>query len=347
MICRKARRPLVLHVSASSRQSSPSYSCANSDWDADDEGTMSSSEYAPSRPLSLAIPSAQTPQCQQRWPTLSEVLSNTAPPPWTLSAFMAYLSQNHCLETLEFTMDAQRYRSHFDEMSGHGTAELEGRQYVQMLWRRLLDAYIIPDGPREVNLPSDVRDRLLSLSNDFIPPQPDSLEPAVKIIYELMEESVLVPFLNSASRLREAPPYAGPWRDSQENLYANTTHGPDDRHLQRHRPRRDSSPPVAMDLVNSSLSTAGSRANRSSPSASNKSIGSGEISDDSGGASSPGHEPMTPPTTPPTSDTGGGSPRSRHEPNGAWKKMTGKLGWKKRPGASGRYSHHEDEGHLA
>jgi hypothetical protein len=37
------------------------------------------------------------------------MLANAAPSPWTLGAFMQYLSENHCLEVLEFTTDASRY----------------------------------------------------------------------------------------------------------------------------------------------------------------------------------------------------------------------------------------------
>lgn len=138
----------------------------------------------------------------RRRPTFEEILSNTAPPPWTLSAFMAYLSQNHCLETLEFTMDASRYTKHYREMAEKGpstspTLQTSESEYMRMLWTKLLDAYIAPNGPREVNLPSNVRDHLLSLPCTDTPPDPKALEPAVEIIYELMDESVLAPFLNS------------------------------------------------------------------------------------------------------------------------------------------------------
>src|SRR5579862_3636155 len=187
MIGRKPRRTPAPSLSTTSTPRRPPpgsfYDC-----EADDEGTMSTGEYKPaSRPLSVAIPHPQGPYCP-RWPTLAEILSNTAPPPWTLSQFMAYLSQNHCLETLEFTMDASRYRKHYNEaFSSPVSPDNDACKYVKMLWQRLLDAYITPNGPREVNLPSDVRDRLLSLPTHEYPPPPDSLDSAVKIIYELMD----------------------------------------------------------------------------------------------------------------------------------------------------------------
>lgn len=99
-------------------------------------------------------------------------------------------------------MDAGRYRKHYVKMmSRAGTAATppaKDREYVQALWQRLVDAYIRPNGSREVNLPSDVRDPILNLPADSLPPAPEKLDPAVAKIYELMEESVLVPFLNSA-----------------------------------------------------------------------------------------------------------------------------------------------------
>jgi hypothetical protein len=320
-----------------------------SDCDADDEGNMSTGDRA-SRSLSVHIP-AQQPFIPTR-PTLANILSNTAPPPWTLTAFMAYLSQNHCLETLEFTMDASRYRKHFDQMEPQGTVNAAaGCEYVKMLWQRLLDAYIIPDGPREVNLPSEVRDRLLSLPNRFVPPSPDSLDPAVKIIYDLMDESVLVPFLNSVSEYRGTQSTTNSARNSDDEMGSQDDVSSSRRPRSR-RSRRGSSPLSTGGLTTSSYgSTSGGQRTRTSRTSnlvnlgnrqsttsvqrSHQSCGSGDnLTDDSGGASSPGHEPMTPPTTPPTSDAGGmspgASPRSRTETRGdAWKKMTGKLGFKK------------------
>lgn len=164
---------------------------------------MSTEDYgASSRPLSVAIPhmGIHGPYCPRR-PNLREILANTSPPPWTLAAFMAYLSNNHCLETLEFTMDAGRYKKHYAKMMSRAQESnmppAKDREYVQALWQRLVEAYIQPNGSREVNLPSDVRDPILGLKPAAMPPRPETLDPAVAKIYELMEESVLVPFLNS------------------------------------------------------------------------------------------------------------------------------------------------------
>lgn len=363
--------PPSLFFSTPSPELSPPCSSALSDCDADDEGAMSAEELIPARPLSFATSTenAQGPYCPRR-PTLTEVLSNTAPPPWTLSAFMAYLSQNHCLETLEFTMDATRYRKHFDKMAAQMAGmpmspENEECEYVRMLWQRLLDAYIVPNGPREVNLPSDVRDTLLSLPNAVAPPSPETLDSAVKIVFELMDESVLVPFLNELSSMRGPQTTVSPWNESDENLHIGGSL--DDRGFHRRRTRRRPSPmSSSMDLTSpshtlpcggharaataSNLSAGLGRMTRTPVGISHSSSGSGDASltDDSASGSSPGREPMTPPTTPPSSEMAWGSPRSRQDHN-TWKKMTGKLGWKKKSGGGlrdSRFPSIEDEGNL-
>ncbi|KAI9806183.1 MAG: hypothetical protein M1825_006298 [Sarcosagium campestre] len=363
MIIRKPRRSPARYFLRSARQSSPALSTGAaglSDCDADDEENMSTDGYSPPRPLSVAIPDQLH---YARRPTLAEVLSNTSPAPYTLTAFMAFLSQNHCLETLEFTMDASRYQKHYDQTTQSGPNGGEGQAYVMMLWQRLLAAYIVPNGPREVNLPGDIRDQLLSQPTDASPPSPAALEPAVKIIYDLMDESAFVPFLNSVPLYREAHSYPLPWRGSDEETSSRASG--EESNLRAKHTRRPSSPPRPMDLLSSSLPSSGgsqqsrpsrtsnltaglSRGMRTSPHISSSSGGSGDnLTDDSGSASSPGREPMTPPNTPPTSDVSG-SPRSRGQDN-TWKKMTGKLGWKKRSTGGLRDANNpswEDEGGL-
>jgi hypothetical protein len=137
---------------SSSTASSPTISTL----DAEDEDTkMTMSEYAGHRPLTVSIPkNIQSPN--NRRPNLAEILANTAPPPWTLASFMAFLSQNHCLENLEFTMDASRYRKHYQKMmsrlpSPTASPRPDQQAYVLDLWKRLIDAYIRESGPREVS----------------------------------------------------------------------------------------------------------------------------------------------------------------------------------------------------
>lgn len=354
-------------TTSSTRSSSPSGD------EKDEKGgfKMSAHEYVPTtttttRPLSVTIPKgfAQGPYCVRR-PNLSEILANTASPPWTLSAFMAYLSQNHCLETLEFTMDASRYRKHYNKMVGQNAESpvspaSEECNYVKMLWQRLLDAYIAPNGPREVNLPSDVRDGLLALSNPYVPPHPSTLDTAVAKIYELMEESVLVPFLNSLS-----PQSAAGYNTSEENLSHSHTRSYDERTLRREVTQSSSEGPNKHRAsAPSSLTTSFTNVTRNFGAAAHARFASSShhrhnpphsvassaaaspsdrdgLTDDSGSLSSPSAlgDPMTPPTTPPMSDygyppsaNGTPSPRnSRHEREGSgWKRMSSKLGWKKR-----------------
>jgi hypothetical protein len=49
-------------------------------------------------------------------PTLNEVLKNTTPPPYSLGAFINYLTQIHCLETLEFILEVNRYREGYKSL---------------------------------------------------------------------------------------------------------------------------------------------------------------------------------------------------------------------------------------
>ncbi|KAH7190856.1 RGS domain-containing protein [Fusarium oxysporum] len=129
------------------------------------------------------------------------IISNLNSEAGGLNDFTAYLSKNHCLETLQFIQDALRYRAYYAEI-------VEDKEipwpylrrhydYLQELWEDLLGTYILPSGHREVNLPSEVRTRLLGLRSSALSPHPSELDEAVKIILELMEDSILPGFLKS------------------------------------------------------------------------------------------------------------------------------------------------------
>jgi Regulator of G protein signaling domain len=177
---------------------------------------------------------------------------------------MAYLSQNHCLETLEFTMDAKRYRQHYEKtvaksFGGYMIAGSEESIYMLGLWQRLMQAYIQPNGAREVNLPSEVRDALLSQDLSSLPPHPDSLNAAIEKVHELMEESVLVPFLNSLYPQSGLPESND---SSAEDLTASSFderglfRSRTNRKIRRRRSPNSSSPPLSKSTPNTSLSPA-------------------------------------------------------------------------------------------
>jgi hypothetical protein len=137
-------------------------------------------------------------------PTLDEVLNNTTPPPYTFSAFKTYLSQNHCLETFEFILEAKRYRKSYKslhEPAKESTVTTNSPESINLslLYQLLLETYILPGAAREVNLPVNVRDDLLRHEITSTPPSPETLDPAVRSIHDLMEDSIFIPFLNSLS----------------------------------------------------------------------------------------------------------------------------------------------------
>ncbi|KAM5357829.1 hypothetical protein ACJZ2D_015872 [Fusarium nematophilum] len=180
-------------------------------------------DSAPSRPMSEAfISGTSTPNgaLGSRPPSLTEILLDVASPPWTLSAFMAYLSQNHCMESLEFTLDSQRYAAFYNEMiTENQNRDQESLDRVCVLWEKLMQVYIIPCAPREVNIPARIRDQLLNLPCGPAPPHPSQLDEAGRIIYELMNDSLLV------VSLPESPNQAD-WtnEDSEEAIGSGSSH---------------------------------------------------------------------------------------------------------------------------
>ncbi|KAK2763918.1 hypothetical protein FQN54_009537 [Arachnomyces sp. PD_36] len=340
-------------------QSSPIASDSDTD-DGDDDDISMNSSQASSRPVSVSLPGGHHPPR----PTLDEVLANTATPPYTLSAFMAYLSQNHCLETLEFTLDANRYRDTYNTAcrklrESPLVSESPENDHLRMLWERLMSAYVVPGAVREVNLSSQVRDALLSYHYSSVPPRPQTLESAVKRIHDLMDESIFIPFLNtfSSSTSLQHSQSTSPYDEVEESM-AMSNSSIEDSSTARHPSRRRRASPQQSRADFSSyrqqaLGYSNRNANVAAPTnkASHRVSGHGSmvsgdsgstsLTDDSGsGLSSPDMgEPMTPPTTPPSTDMyppQGGMGQGQHSPrprsDNAWRKMSMKLGWKKKSG---------------
>lgn len=317
---------------------------------------MSGEDMVRARPISMV--SRREGIMSPGRPTLEDVLNNTAPSPYTLAAFTAFLSQQHCLETLEFTTEAKRYGDRYDEVSGQLagmplTIETqEGWDLIQD-WNRMLDIYVRPGSPREINLPAEERDTLVHQPCEIRPPLPETLDPAVRRMFDLMSESIFIPFCNSLKHL----PYAQTYNAMSE--YAGHVDLEpsrltfDERTLHHHASRRRRSPPLTSDASfqpsrsppqqhnrTSTLSSALGRqsGNRLSTHVSHSSaVSESALTDSSGGPESPPpgeHESsITPPTTPPTSDLGmaslshGSSGTSLH-PSKSHRSESG-SGWKK------------------
>jgi hypothetical protein len=261
-------------------------------------------------------------------------------------------------------MDATRYTTHYRRMVESDPQTLLSPQtqdceYVKMLWLKLLDAYIAPNAPRGVNLPSAVRDRLMSRPCTDTPPDAAELEPAVKIIYELMNESVLGPFLNAVAP-RAVEILCSPWTSDESMMDTYMVGSLDERSLSptpSRSPGKESSHVSRTGVAtrsSSGLSTRTSPHSRPTvalcrtssfplsaplPSASSTSSApdAPNSSDDStdSPSSASALDPMTPPHTPPTSDAGfagappGTTPQTIRPEGHSWGKMGAMLGWKK------------------
>ncbi|KAF2759644.1 regulator of G protein signaling superfamily [Pseudovirgaria hyperparasitica] len=385
---RKSNKP-SLQIKTISSKSSHSFSTSTAVYESSSEEEETrykpkmATEYLSTRPLTVSIPRSTSsgPYCTRR-PNLSEILANTSQSPYSLADFMAYLSRKHCLETLEFTMDASRYKKHYAKMVNRKPFSSDEGANVKKLWRRLVDAYIAPGGNREVNLPAETRDHLLrqAQADSALPPDPTVLDTAVRMVYELMEESVLVPFLNS-----QCPASGIQANSSDENLdtstqqydaqaYYATAHT--QQHVRQTTSQATSIPTHAYNRASApatysrSLGPATQHSRFASgparfASTHSNASGSETLTDDSGSVS-PSNDPMTPPTTPPMSEQYGGgwaaelynsshphtttqtgyissansSPRSTRGDHASlanatanqWKRVSSKLGWRKRSG---------------
>ena len=130
--------------------------------------------------------------------TLPDVLSNTAPLPWTLSAFSAYLSKNDCLAYLEYIRDADRYRERFDRMTVQNaemdetsiSPNAEECDYLRKLWQKILETYFVYDGPQVIGIPGKICHTLFSLPTDKFPPRPEKLDEATKTIYSWLDKAL-------------------------------------------------------------------------------------------------------------------------------------------------------------
>ncbi|KAK5090989.1 hypothetical protein LTS08_002101 [Lithohypha guttulata] len=328
------------------------------------------SEHTTSRPISVISKKDAGILSPNHRPTLDDVLNGRAAPPYTLAAYTAFLSQQHCLETLEFVTEAKKYATKYDEYSAnfHGmpmtTESAEGHE-LQQDWVRILDIYVKPGAPREINLPAEERDDLVEEATEPKPPKPEALDPAVRRMRDLMSDSIFIPFCNSVKTVSHAATYNALSDFARPNLGDASTMTYDDRgsaHRRQQSSRRRSPPPTSTGFSRSppqttnrsSALTSGlttTTGPRLSQHLSHTSVASeGATTDDSGGGGSPFSGDLdaivSPPTTPPISDVPQMQATShtssshlqaqrppRSESGGGWKRMGMKIFGSKKKGS--------------
>lgn len=126
-------------------------------------------------------------------PTLDDILLNNASPPWTLRAFATHLNRHRCLEALQFVFDADHYATCYEDSAQNNTSSSNSSSAVELLWRKLMQLYILPSGKRQLNIPEEEREHLQHLP-PVPPPHPSQLREACRCAYDLLNDSLTALF---------------------------------------------------------------------------------------------------------------------------------------------------------
>lgn len=132
--------------------------------------------------------------------TLENILSNDSPTPYTFKAFLDFLTRNHCTETLDFISEAKAYPTIYNThwASPENSVIVQDPTLVGTQWVALMETYILPGSPSEINLPAYIREQLLGILNVTVsPPSPEQLNSALNHAYEILTEDALIPFIRS------------------------------------------------------------------------------------------------------------------------------------------------------
>ncbi|KAE8355724.1 hypothetical protein BDV28DRAFT_145909 [Aspergillus coremiiformis] len=136
-------------------------------------------------------------------PTLDKVLDDVAPYPYTLKSFREYLSQNHCLEPLDFLEEIKRYTDAYRSAERSRPSKSPA---LLMTWQNLVSAYILPGSSYELNISTEERNSLLQYNHMSFPPSPVLIEDAVRRIAQSLESSIFLSYLASRSALAHMAP---------------------------------------------------------------------------------------------------------------------------------------------
>lgn len=175
-------------------------------------------------------------------PRLDDILNDVAPFPYTLGAFIAFLSQLRCLETVEFLLETERYRRIYHCLE-HKTETCEAirKAHLSGLWNRLINQYIRPDSEREINISCEIRQQLMQQFHNRggDPPPPEVLDQVVNSIKDLLRGAILLSFLRRSSTTARVQSLSMPsLNDSLCEAATSTSRFEDDIKVNR-RPRED------------------------------------------------------------------------------------------------------------
>lgn len=373
MIARKTKSRTSTRIWPYTPEPSPPLEATHITIALDEDFKMAQEHHA--RPISMAKKDHGLMSPNYR-PTLDDVLTGRAPHPYTLNAYTAFLSQQHCLETLEFVTEAKNYAAKYEEYTAASdeqpltTESDEGFELMQE-WTRIMDVYLKPGAPREINLPAEERDDLIDEPYEPNPPKPEALNPAIQRMRDLMSDSIFIPFCNSVKTVSHASTYNALSNLSRQTTFSDTTPMTYDERSSTHRrqqsSRRRSPPPSSAfqpsrsppqtsnrpSALTSALNrTSGGSGGRLSHNLTNTSRTSeSALTDDSGSGDQRTTEPesvTSPPLTPPTSDLPQSHSSSQHphiythtsktsrserNDSGGWKRMGMKIFGNKKKGS--------------
>ncbi|KAJ5300432.1 hexose transporter protein [Penicillium atrosanguineum] len=154
--------------------------------------------------------------------TLESILSGESPKPYTFNAFLDFLHQNHCEETLNFISEAKAYPGVYGThwSSPDNSIVIQDPIIVGKQWTSLMGTYILPGSPSEINLPGYIRESLLGILDvTILPPHPDQLDSALDHAYEILTHDALIPFIRSFSLGDDRP------LDSESHSNTTTYYG--------------------------------------------------------------------------------------------------------------------------
>jgi len=175
-----------------------------------------------------------------RKPTLGDILNNETSYPYSLDDFATFLDQTYCLENLEFYLAVRRYTYYaynfynysssplssigsiesdsildspsllsvvdpaltyyYDDASLRGDAPAH-LDFLKQKLHELITTFILPNSPKEVNIPAEIRDDLLTNVFQYSNYHPSIFDQVKDHIYELMESSSFTQFLIEAGNV--------------------------------------------------------------------------------------------------------------------------------------------------